>query len=204
MKPLDSADSVGIIKQIRLFTHIVSPPVIFAVLGFAVAWTQLPFWQGLAWGTLYGVLISLVPILFVVRLLKTGRITDINMTKQERRIPYFIAGICAVIAAIIIYFGDGPRYLYHLTLLNIIAITGMGAINLVWQISNHATSVVSATWVSAVVFDRDLLAILLPLAIAVCVARIYLRRHTPSQILAGATLGTIAVLGLLLTGCFAG
>ncbi len=204
MKPLDSADSVGIIKNIRLFTHVVSPPVIFAVLGFAVAWSQLSFWQGLAWGTLYGVLTSLVPILFVVWLLQSGRITDINMTKQERRIPYFIAGVCAILAAVIIYFGDGPRYLYHLTLLNIIALVSMGAVNLVWQISNHATSVAAATWVAAFVFDRGLLAVLLPLAISVCIARLYLRRHTPSQILAGATLGTIAVFGLLLTGCFAG
>lgn len=204
MKPLDSATSTGRIKQIRTFTHIVSPPVIFATLGYAVAWSQLPFWPGLLWGSLYGLLISLLPIVYVVWLLRSGRIEDINMNRQERRLPYLVAVVCASVAALVVYFGGGPAYLYHLTLLNVIALGAMGLINSVWQISNHATAIVSAMWVAGAVFDRWAAVVLLPLCIGVCAARIYLRRHTPSQIAAGAALGTAAVGMLMLTGCFAG
>ena len=204
MIPIDSAESTGLTKQIRLFTHIVSPPVIFALLGFAVAWAQRPFWNGLLWGTIYGLLISLAPILYVLWLLKTGQVGDIDMTKEERRRPYLVAVLCAMVAAGIVYFGGGPLYLLHLTLLNIIALAAMGAINMVWQISNHATAIVAAMWVMGAIYDRWVAALILPLVILVSFARIYLRRHTPSQIVAGLALGSLSVLSLLLTGCFGG
>ncbi len=202
--PRDSAESKGLTKRIRTFTHIVSPPVIYALLGFAVAWSQVPFWKGLLWGTVHGLLVSLAPILYVVWLLKNDRIGDINMTKEERRGPYLVAVIFATLASIIIYFGGGPEYLFHLSLLNIIALAAMAAINLVWQISNHSTAIVSAMWVLGAVFDRWAAALVLPLVVIVCFARLYLRRHTPSQVLAGLALGSFSVFALLLTGCFGG
>lgn len=204
LMPLDSATSTGLVKQIRTFTHIVSPPVIFATLGYAVALKQLPLIPGLLWGSVYGLLISALPIAFVVWLLRTGRIGDINMNRAERRLPYLVAVVCAALAALAIYAGGGPAYLYHLTLLNVIALSAMGLINTIWQISNHATAIVSAVWVAGIVFDRWAAVVLLPLCIGVCAARIYLRRHTPSQIVGGAVLGSAAVVMLLLTGCFGG
>lgn len=202
--PIDSAESTGFVKSIRLFTHIVSPPVIYAVLGFVIAWSQVPLLEGLLWGTVHGLLVSLAPIVYVVWLLKQGRIGDINMTKEERRGPYLVAVICATVASLIIYFGGGPTYLFHLSLLNILALSAMALINLVWQISNHATAIVAAMWVLGAVFDRWVAAGMLPLVVTVCFARIYLRRHTPYQVLGGLALGSFSVLALFLTGCFGG
>ena len=202
MKPIDSAESTGTIRLIRTFTNIVSPPVIFAVLGFLFAWTQVPFLEGLLWGVLYGVLISLVPIIYVVWLLRTGQIQDINMTRQQRRVPYLVGTLCAVAAALAIYFGGGPSNLFHLALLNIIAIGAMGLINLFWQISNHSTSAVGAAVVCGAVFGQLVGWLLVPLVLAVCAARLYLKRHTPSQLVAGAILGAASAGGLLLAGYF--
>ena len=123
------------------------------------------------WGVIHGVLVSLVPILYVVWLLKNERIGDINMTKEERRGPYLVAVICASLASAIIYFGGGPEYLFHLSLLNILALGAMAAINMVWQISNHSTAIVSAMWVLGAVFDRWIAALVLPLVVIVCFAR---------------------------------
>lgn len=204
LTPRDSAESTGLTGRIRLFTHIVSPPVIYAVLGFVVAWSQVPFLEGLFWGIVHGLLVSLAPILYVVWLLKHERIGDINMTKEERRGPYFVAVLCASLASAIIYYGGGPEYLFHLSLLNILALGAMAAINWVWQISNHSTAIVSAMWVLGVVFDRRIAMAMLPLVVVVCFARLYLRRHTPSQVLAGLALGSFSVLALFLTGCFGG
>ncbi len=200
--PIDSAESTGLTKSIRTFTHIVSPPVIYAILGFVVAWTQAAFWPGLFWGTVHGLLVSLAPILYVVWLLQHDRIGDINMTKEERRGPYLVAIVFAALASLLIYLGNGPQYLFHLSLLNVIALCAMAAINLVWQISNHATAIVSAMWIVGAVINFRAAALIFPLVIIVCFARIYLKRHTPSQLVGGLALGSFSVLALLLTGCF--
>ena len=204
MKAIDSAKSTGFVRQVRTFTHIVSPPVIYIVLGYAVALSQRPSVSGFMWGTLYAFFVALLPLLYVVWLLHTGQIQDINMTKQQRNIPYLVAVLSATLMSGIVWFGDGPRYLFHLTLLNVIALGGMGLINLRMQISNHATAIASAMWVSAFVFDKWIGIMLFPVVVIVCAARLYLKRHTPSQVAAGLALGTVAVMALLLTGCFAG
>ncbi|MGB1250107.1 MAG: hypothetical protein ACPG8W_05695 [Candidatus Promineifilaceae bacterium] len=204
MKAIDSAKSTGRVRQVRMFTNVVSPPVIYIILGYAVALSQLPTAGGFLWGTLYAFLVALLPLLYVVWLLYTERIQDINMTRQQRSIPYLVAVISAAVMGAIVWFGDGPRYLFHLTLLNVIALGGMGLINLRMQISNHATAIASAMWVAAFVFDKWIGVMMLPVVVVVCAARLYLKRHTPSQIAAGLTLGTVAVMALLLTGCFSG
>lgn len=204
MNAIDSSNSKGFVGRVRMFTNIVSPPVIYIVLGYAVALYQMPTIVGFGWGTLYAWMVALMPLLYVVWLLRSGRIQDINMTKQQRNIPYLVAVLSALLMSAFIWFGDGPRYLFHLTLLNVIALGSMGLINLRMQISNHATAIVSAMWVSGFVFDKWIGLMLLPVVVVVCAARLYLRRHTPSQVAAGLALGTVAVMALLLTGCFGG
>ena len=46
--------------------------------------------------------------------------------------------------------------------------------------------------------------IVLPLVVLVVWVRLYLKRHTPAQVVAGMALGTISVLSLTLVGCFQG
>ena len=100
--PRDHAESDGRVKLARTITHIISPPTMFAALGWAIAFYAYPtFAAGLLWGALHGLLISLLPILYVVWLLQTGRITDISMTRKERRIPYFVGAGFALFAFVL-------------------------------------------------------------------------------------------------------
>ena len=63
------ADRIGGVRAARLFSNIVSPPVMFAVVGLVVALTSVPFWQALSWAAIFGFFVSLAPILFVLYLL---------------------------------------------------------------------------------------------------------------------------------------
>lgn len=189
-------------RAVRMFTYIVSPPIIFATLGYALAFEGRFSIERFLWGTLYGGLISLLPIVFVVALLQTGRIATITMTRSERRLPYLIAVICSIVAFFVFLETNGPHLLLCLTILNIIALSAMGLINLVWKISHHATAIVAAMWIGGLVFGQNVGVLLAFLAVAVCVARIYLKKHTFLQVLAGAILGTVSV-GIILTfTCF--
>lgn len=204
-KPLDHYQEhrTGIVKSARLFSNIVSPPVMFALLGLAFALYERPFLNGLLWAAVYGFFISLLPILFVLYLLKTGRITELHMSNTgERHIPYLLAVISAGIAFALISLFNGPELLRCLTIFNIIELVALGIINAFWLISLHSTGIMAAFLLVGLVFGWVYSLIVLPFVFLVCAVRLYLRRHTVMQVVAGLGLGVLTVYIMTLMGCF--
>lgn len=199
-----SADAtIGLIRVARVFSNIVSPPVMFAVLGLAIALYQLPFWPALAWAAIYGFFVSLAPILFILYLLRTGRIGDLHMTlTRERHLPYLVSVICALVVLALLYLLDGPSLMRCLVILNVINLAVLGLVNVYWLISIHAAAVMATAVVSGLIFGLKIAALLSPFIILVCWARYYLKRHTPAQLAAGLTLGASSALALTFIGCF--
>lgn len=199
-----SAEStVGGIRVARIFSNIISPPVIFAGLGLALSWHQLSFWNGLFWAAVYGFWVSLMPILFVAHRLRTGQISDLHMnTTQERRLPYLVSVAGSLIALIIIVAFDGPQLLLCLSIFSIIELGLLALINDFWKISIHAASIAAAALIVSLVFGIGAGLLLVPLVIVVCYVRLYLHRHTVAQVVAGLTLGVVTPLVLTQFGCF--
>jgi membrane-associated phospholipid phosphatase len=195
--------TIGGIRLARTFSNIISPPVIFACLGLALAWADLPFWPGFLWAAVFGFLVSLAPILLVVYLLKTRRITDLHMnTTRERRLPYVSSVGGALMALAILGLFDGPPRLTCLAWLSVVVLSILGLINNFWLISIHAASIAAAATISGLVFGWWAALLVLPLVILVATARLYLKRHTPAQVTGGLALGVGSVLSLTLFGCF--
>ncbi len=205
-KPRDHhvENRTGVIQAARLFSNIISPPVMFAVLGLAVALSVLPFWSGFTWALVYGFFVSLAPILLVLYLLKTGRITELHMSNtSERHIPYIAAVIFSAIAYLILDIGSGPDLLKQLTVFNMIELATLGIINIFCLISIHATGIMATLVLVGLIFGwGPALLIVGPFVLAVCWVRLYLKRHTPSQIIAGLLLGAVNVLALSMLGFF--
>lgn len=198
-----AASTVGGVRVARIFSNVISPPVIFASLGLALAWKELPFWPGLFWAAVYGFWVSLMPILVVVYMLKTGRISDLHMSQtRERRLPYFVSVLGAVIAYVIIRVFDGPSLLLCLALLSILSLGMLAIITTFWLISIHATSIAAADTIALIVFGPGAALLVLPVVVVVSWVRLYLRRHTPAQVFAGLGLGVVSVLVVALLGCF--
>lgn len=198
-------DHTGRVKAARLFSNIVSPPVMFAIVGLAFALTEEPNLTGLAWAVFYGLLVSLAPILVVLYLLRTGRIKELHMSDTgERHIPYVTAVASAFIAFVIMTLLDGPELLRCLALLNTINLTALGLINIRYLISIHATGIMATFLLTGLVYNWTLaLVLVFPLLVAVCYVRLYLKRHTIAQILAGLTLGLLTVwLMQVIFDCF--
>ena len=204
-KPLDYHENArtGAVRGARLFSNIVSPPVMFAVLGFAVALYERPLWSGLSWGVVYGLLVSLSPILFILYLLQTGRIKELHMSDtSERHWPYLAAIGFTALTLLIIHLADGPELLRCLTLFNLVELTALGLINVFWLISIHATGIMATAVIVGLVFGWGAGWALAPLIILVCWVRLFLRRHTPAQVAAGLALGVASVGAIALMGCF--
>ena len=198
-----AAATVGWVRVARRFSNVVSPPVIFAILALALAWSELEFWEGLMWAAVYGFWVSLAPILFVVYLLRKGRISDLHMnTPQERRWPYLVSVLGAVVALFFILLLDGPDLLRCLAIFSFIELAALAAITNFWMISIHTTSISAALVIVGLVFGLLPALLILPLVILVSWVRLYLRRHTWTQVIAGLVLGVLSVYAVTLIGCF--
>jgi membrane-associated phospholipid phosphatase len=202
-RDIDAHSTIGWVRAARVFSNIVSPPVIFATLGLALSLKELPSIEGLLWAAVYGFWVSLAPILFVVYLLRTGHISDLHMnTRGERRWPYIVSFLGALVALIFIILFDGPELLYCLAVTSVIALGFLALITNFWMISIHATSMAAATVITGLVFGLAAALLLLPLLILVVWVRLYLRRHTVAQVLAGMGLGIASVAIVAASGCF--
>jgi membrane-associated phospholipid phosphatase len=204
-KPRDHyiVDRVGVVRTARLFSNIVSPPVMFAVLGLALALHQLPVLPALAWSAVYGFFASLAPILFVLYLLRTGRVAELHMSNTtERHLPYLVAVLGSALVYGLISAFSGPQLLRCLSLLNMVTLVLLGVINTMWLISFHTTAAMAMVTVVALVFGTVAGALLLPVVGLVVTVRLYLRRHTVAQVLGGLLMGVGAVYIATLFGCF--
>lgn len=196
-------DRIGRVRVARTLSNIISPPIMFAGTGLALGIYERPVWPGLIWGLVYGVMVSLAPIFVVLYLLRTGRISELHMSStRERHIPYLSSVILGLAAYALLLLFDGPQLLRCLSILSAITLGALGLINTKWLISIHATAA-AATWmIVTLVFGWAAGLMVLPLVILICWIRLYLRRHTPAQVLAGAALGVSTALLLRALGCF--
>lgn len=196
-------ERVGAVRTARIFSNVVSPPVMFAVVGLVFALLERPTFGGFLWAAVYGLLVSLAPILLVLYLLRTGRIKELHMSNtRERRLPYLASVICAGLMYLLATTLDGPELLRCLALFNVLELAALGLINNYWLISIHATGIVATTLLAWLVLGSQTLAITLPLSVAVVAVRLFLKRHTPAQLVAGGALGAASVYAMTLVGCF--
>ena len=198
-KPLDWDPGMATkkVRVARVYSNIVSPPVVAAALGFSVAWVDWPFWQGLVWAAIYGVMTSLLPMGVVVYMLKKGYISDLHISnRRERHIPYLVGVICSVVAVAIVTRFGGSQLMRSLAVCNAIGLAALGSINAGWQISNHTASIMAATIFLGLVFGTAVSFALLPLVGMTFMARWWLRRHTVAQLIAGMLVGAAPILVL--------
>jgi hypothetical protein len=186
---------VAAARSARIYSNVVSPPIVNAALGFAVALSSAPLGQGLAWGAVYSSLLCLMPMAVVVYLLKTGRVSDLHMSNTgERHIPYLITFVGAVLAFAVVTLFGGPALLRGLLACNILGLAALGIINVYWLISNHAASIMLATVFAGYAFGLTAVLALLPLVGLTLLARLVLKRHTVPQLIAGLLVGAAPVL----------
>ena len=188
----------------RTYSNVVSPPVMFAVLGLAISlWESATWWQGLMWAAVYGFWVSLAPILFILWLLKNGRIAELHMSDtRERHLPYISGILLAGVAFAIISLFNGPPSLRCLAMFNVVELMALALVNIVWLISLHSTGATAVSIIAYLIFGTASLWLTVPMVLSVIWVRLYLKRHTPAQVAAGLLLGATSVWLIQQIGCF--
>jgi membrane-associated phospholipid phosphatase len=184
----------------RLVSDVVSPPIVWAIMVIPVALQySSTARQALGWAALYGVFVSLLPILFIAVMVKKGKIGDIHMKeRRERYLPLLVSITCTLFVCVLLRWLNAPPVLSLLAIISVVNISVIAIVTLMWQISMHAMSIASAVVASAVLFGVGLALVLVPLVPLVGAARLRLKRHTPAQIIAGTLVGALAPVVVLM------
>jgi membrane-associated phospholipid phosphatase len=172
----------------RAVSDLFSPPVM-AVPALAVsAWySQTPgtYWYAL----LYLGVGVLLPVLYVVWAIRTGRITDFHMAiRRERVAPFLVSILCGAAAWLMLVGLGAPRDFAAPVLALLLQTLLLFLITLFWQVSVHTAVTASLVTFCCMVAGQGAL-LLIGLIPLVAWARLYLGRHTLAQTVVGACVG---------------
>ncbi len=169
---------------------------IFSPAGLAIPCVMLGVWScdepgAYRYAILYSLIAIPMPLLYVIWLVKSGRVSDFHLpNRQDRYIPFAISiGATLAAVALLIYFGAPSEFMAPVSAALILT-AAMFVITLGWQISIHTSTTSGLVTFAALAFGGPALLLLL-LVPLVMWARLYLGRHTVAQTLAGAALGSV-------------
>lgn len=182
----------------RRVTDLLAPQVL--VIGMPPAVGLLAQgWAGAAWGLLASALCGGVPAAVIAAGVRSGRLDSHHIVDRARRTGPLLSAVGAVLVALTLLVVLGaPTLLVATVTAMLVALAVTVPITLRWKISFHAAVCAGTVVVLAHVLPA------VPTALAgaavvglVCWARVRLAHHTPSQVLAGAVVGTAATWSTL-------
>ncbi len=130
----------------------------------------------------------ILPVLLFLWVLKTGRISDIDVTKRAERPKLFGVMTLLALVSTVISFLIANQLFFVLQLATLLICVLNFLITLKWKISGHMVMNNASILIINFLFDWKLLW-LFAIVPVVAFARIYLKKHTPAQVLAGAVVG---------------
>jgi membrane-associated phospholipid phosphatase len=177
-------------KLARITTNIFVPPVNTLILFVIIIFYQFESKQDQILALSVAFLFSFfLPILFFIWLRRKDLVADVDATnKEERTIPYLFGILLCIIALLISYFFWGFTLFSKIWLIYSVNTIWLIAINKFWKISAHAIGMSAPIGVLFFVFGQPSL-IALVLLLYIGWTRLYLKKHTISQIIAGSIFG---------------
>lgn len=150
--------------------------------------------QFLPWMLTFFAFSIIVPGFYILWLLEAHRIEDIHMANlNERKIPFLVGAVSAVVGAIILYFLDAARPVFVISVIYAVNSVVISIITQFWKVSVHTGMFASIATISVVIFGIQfwwLYLLLIPLAWS----RVFRRRHTIWQTVAGAMVVSLLTL----------
>lgn len=143
---------------------------------------------------------SLLPFVVVFILYKRKIIKTLTLdNKEDRVIPQAFSCLIYAAIALFLMYKDGSTNALSLSMAAVaVSLIGLTAITPFWKISTHACGawgLFAITYVLNSRFQDHSFLIpyytILFLTISVCIARLYLKVHTPMQVIAGSLMGTV-------------
>lgn len=179
--------------QLARWISNIAHPILISLSGvviIALALGTLTAWK---WAFI-GLLITVgIPSLYLLWLVRSGRVTDMDVfIRQQRKGPYMVTIGCLLLCWVVMLLGQAPLTFIVVLSASIVEMLMLFLVNLRWKISAHATTASGFTvllW--QLLGPIGLLSVLF--TVLVIWSRVYLKRHTLHQTLAGAALGSAVI-----------
>ena len=147
--------------------------------------------SGLGWATLTLVIVTGIPLAYLLLGRRLGWVSDLEMTKRSERPRFILVSLSSDLLALLVLRTLGGPFLLTVIVLTYfcLAIT-MLSISSFWKVSLHMAGVSGFSTALLFVFGIPALGAFLSLPL-VAWARLRRRKHTPAQLVVGAILGAL-------------
>ncbi|HMN31534.1 MAG TPA: hypothetical protein PKE45_25515 [Caldilineaceae bacterium] len=178
-------------------SHIASPPVLASAAILLVA-AYLATAQAWYWAVIDLLLAVGVPCLYIFWLVVSGRLADFHLPiRQQRAGPLLCTALLTSMGWLVLWLGYAPRLLQSVACVHAVQAWLFLLITFYWKISLHSAAAANLALLGLVLLGSLALP-LITLVLLVGWARVYLRRHTVAQTVAGVVLGTLVMGGACL------
>ena len=154
-------------------------------------------WAGVGWAVVAWLILTGLPLLYVLVGMRKGWVSDLELSRREERPRFIMVSVSSdILALALLGWGGAPRLVWALALIYATLGVTMFTISNFWKISLHMVSVSGFATLLVYAFGAEAAWLYLALPL-VAWARLYRKKHTPAQLLAGALAGmTITALVL--------
>lgn len=183
----------------QVITEIFAPFPLGSVALTVVAFRSSPsLGAALKWEGSTLLLVALLPLTYLLRQMRHGKVTDYHVRQREQRLPVFAVFLVSWLVALLVLVRlGGPHELVALIGTGVTALAVMAAITPVWKISMHSGVVAGLTTVFVLLFGIRVL-VVVPFIPVIGWSRVMVGDHTPPQVVAGMMIGA-AVSGIAFT-----
>lgn len=182
------ADRLARWVSILFDSSVLSIPI-FLVFGWVDSGTS-----GLGWAILILIIVTGIPLAYLVIGLKRGWVSDMELTKRSERPRFIWISLASdILALLILRLLHGPHLLSVIVLTYFFLAITMLTISSFWKISLHMAGVSGFSTALLYVFGLPLLWAFLSLPL-VAWARLHRRKHTIAQLAAGAIAGILITI----------
>lgn len=144
---------------------------------------------GILWAVLMVVVVTGIPLAYLLIGKRRGWVTDLELTRREERPRFILVSLSSdVLALLLLWLGKGPLLLKLIILTYFCLAIVMFSISNFWKISMHMAGVGGFSTALLFVFGTAAGWAFLSLPL-VAWARLHRRKHTPAQLMAGAIVG---------------
>jgi hypothetical protein len=188
-----------VIKQriARWLTEAFAPAVLVSVLLVLLGVHAEPgLARGLAMGAVAALFESVLPYLYILRGVRTGRLTDHHIGDRRQRLVPLLVGMGSVLAGLVVLLlADAHRELLAAVGAGGVGLVVAAAVNHWWKMSIHAAVAAGSVVILMLVYGWPLLAAA-PLVGAVGWSRVELKDHTWAQVGVGVVVGALVAGGV--------
>ena len=166
--------------------------IIFPLVGWRAGGVQ-----GVLWALLALLILTGFPLVYIWVGIRRGWVGDWELSRRSDRPRFILVSLSSdLFAFLVLGVGGAPRLVWLLALIYACLGITMFTISNFWKISLHMVGVSGFATLLTYVFGPAAAWTFLSLPL-VAWARLYRRKHTPAQLVAGAVGGALITLGVL-------